>query len=50
MVLLLAIVGALVVGSGVALAATIDCASNTCLGTTGADVMNGTSSPNIIKA
>jgi Ca2+-binding RTX toxin-like protein len=51
MILLIAMVGALVVGSGVALAATtVTCTSNPCPGTTGADVINGTPDPETINA
>src|SRR5215212_1348986 len=51
MLMLVAMVGALVVGSGVALAATtINCTSNPCLGTSGANVLNGTPNPEIMRA
>jgi len=45
------VVAALLLASGVALAATtINCTSNPCLGTTGANVINGTPAPETIKA
>ena len=48
--LLVAMVGALVVGSGVALAASIACTANPCLGTPAHDSLEGTNNPEKIKA
>ena len=50
MLVLVAMVGAFVVGSGVALAATIDCTTNPCLGTSEPENIFGTSSPEEIRA
>ena len=48
--MLVAMVGILIVGSGVALAASITCAANPCLGTPDPDVIHGTNNPEKIKA
>jgi Ca2+-binding RTX toxin-like protein len=48
--LLVAMVGVLVVGSGVALAASIACTANPCLGTPEADSIDGSNNPERIKA
>jgi Ca2+-binding RTX toxin-like protein len=50
MLVVVAMVGALVVGSGAALAADVLCAANPCLGTRGPDVIEGTDTAETIKA
>jgi Ca2+-binding RTX toxin-like protein len=50
MLLVVAMMGTLVVGSGVALAADVLCTANPCLGTPDPDSMEGTNNPEKIKA
>ena len=50
MLVVVAMVGALVVGSGATLAADVLCAANPCVGTRGPDVIGGTDSAETIKA